>query len=292
MKNLPPLKPLVSFRAAAKHRSLTKAAYELNLTHGAVSKAVKQLEDFFGFELFHRQNRGLHLTEKGKLLVSHVDIALSELEKACEAVRTPETKRRLSVSCEPTLAMRWLMPRLDEFYQANPNIDIHLSTEGGPIDLSAEGVHLAIRRSDFTWPPHYVSTSLGNESIGPVCSPTYWDINQNKPKQLIHTRTRPEAWTDWKQLSDATTDTDSEKYFNHFCYTLQAAVGGLGIAIGPDLLVQEDLKRGLLIAPYGFKKTPFEYVVLSLQNPQDNDDMNAFISWLKKEFESPVMTSS
>ncbi len=287
MNNIPPLKPLVSFRAAAKHQSLTKAAQELHLTHGAVSRAVKQLEEFFGFELFTRRNRGLFITEKGADLAKEVDNILNRLEKVCEKLKTPESKRRLSVSCEPSLAMRWLMPKLDDFRRKAPQIDIHLATAGGPIDISAEGVHLAIRRSDFTWPPHYHCTLLGKERIGPVCSPAYWEKHKKTPKQLLHTRTRPEAWDDWNKISNTQIESDSEKNFDHFYFSLQAASTGFGLAIGPEPMVQEHIKQGLLVAPYGFKKTAIDYVILSLDRPEKGCNMNTFIDWLKSELGLP-----
>ena len=287
MNTLPPLKPLISFRAAAKHQSLTKAAQELHLTHGAVSRAVKQLEEFFGFELFTRRNRGLFLTEKGAVLAKEVENSLTILEKVCESLKIPESKRRLSVSCEPSLAMRWLMPKLDDFRRKAPQIDIHLSTAGGPIDITAEGVHLAIRRSDFAWPPHYHCTPLGKEMIGPVCSPAYWEKHKSSPKQLLHTRTRPEAWNDWSSISDIRVESDSEKYFDHFYFSLQAASTGFGLAIGPEPIVREDIKQGLLVAPYGFKKTPIDYIILSLDRPENDRNMNTFISWLKSELGLP-----
>lgn len=288
MTNLPPLKPLTSFQAAAKHQSFTKAAHELHLTHGAVSRAVKQLEEFFGFNLFTRRNRGLFLTEKGAALAKAVEESLTKLEKTCEALRLPESKRRLSVSCEPSLAMRWLMPKLEDFRQKVPQIDIHLSTAGGPIDLTAEGVHLAIRRSDFAWPPHYHCTPLGKERIGPVCSPDYWEKHKDTPKQLLHTRTRPEAWNDWNAISNAKLDINSEKYFDHFYFSLHAASTGFGLAIGPEPMVHEDIKQGLLVAPFGFKKTQIDYVILSLNRPEADHDMDIFIRWLKSELGLPA----
>lgn len=287
MDNLPPLKPLISFRSAAKYNSFTKAAHELNLTHGAVSRAVKQLEEFFGFELFERRNRRFFLTEKGRLLDEGVEEALVKLKKISEAIRMPESKRRLSVSCEPSLAMRWLMPKLENFRLTHPQIDIHLSTGGGPIDLSVEGVHLAIRRSDFTWPQYYKCTLLGKEKIGPVCSHNYWEQHRHTSKILLHTRTHPEAWADWKALSASQIEVDSEKYFDHFYFSLQAAITGLGIAIGPEPLVCEDIKQGLLIAPYGFKKSQSDHVILSLHDPETNADMKAFVEWLTDELALP-----
>lgn len=287
---LPPLKPLLSFKAAAKYQSFTKAAHELNITHGAVSRSVKQLEDYFGFELFERRNRGLFLTSRGKKLAAEVEIILANLEMVCEKIRMSESesKRILSVSCEPSLAMRWLMPELDEFRTAFPHIDIHLSVGGGPINLSSEGVNLAIRRSDFRWPSDYHCTVLGKELVGPVCSPAYWEKHRDKAKQILHTRTRPEAWNDWNRLSDSTIEACSEKYFDHFYFSLQAAATGFGVAIGPEPLVRGDLEHEILIAPYGFIVTPINYVLLSLGVQKENSDIIAFTNWLTRKLALPV----
>lgn len=279
--NLPPLGPLVSFCAAAKHQSFTKAAQELNLTHGAVSRAVKQLEDHFGQPLFQRRNRRIYLTDKGKFFADKATELLAGLESAAEQMRT-DSARCLSVSCEPSLAMRWLMPRLGDFSQQLPDLDVHLSTAGGPIDLEAQNLDLAIRRSDFQWPENYWVTPLGFEHIGPVCHPDYWQRVQNTSAVILHTRTRPEAWDDWRGLTEHTINSDSEQYFDHFYFSLQAAVAGLGIGIGPHPLVADDIERGHLVAPFGFTQTDKEYVLLSLKNPQRDENLGAFVNWISK----------
>lgn len=282
-KNLPPLGPLISFCAAAKHQSFTKAAQELNLTHGAISRAVKQLEDYFSLPLFHRRNRRIYLTDKGRYFANIATTLLSELESASEQMRTAETARSLSISCEPSLAMRWLMPRLGSFYENHPGVDVHLSTAGGPVDIAAQNLDLAIRRSDFQWPKDYWVTPLGTEQTGPVCHPEYWAKKKQQPAVLLHTRTRPQAWTDWETLSGKPIEASTERYFDHFYFSLQSAVAGLGIAIGPKPMVADDIDRGHLIAPFGFTETDIRYVVLSLKNPERDALLNAFITWLKKE---------
>ena len=283
IKNLPPLGPLIGFCAAAKHQSFTKAAQELNLTHGAVSRAVQQLEQYFGQPLFHRRNRRVYLTDKGRFFADKATALLSELETISEQMCTQESERCLAVSCEPSLAMRWLMPRLGAFYKDFPGVDVHISTAGGPVDLAAHNLDLAIRRSDFQWPTDYWVTPLGRERIGPVCHPDYWAQLQERSAVLLHTRTRPGAWTDWAILAGQTTTSSSEQYFDHFYFSLQAAVAGLGIAIGPEPLVADDIERGHLVAPFGFLDTEADYVALSLKNPERDDLLEAFVSWLEKE---------
>ncbi|NDV26189.1 LysR substrate-binding domain-containing protein [Desulfovibrio sp. JC010] len=282
MKPLPPLSPLVSFRAAAANLSFTKAAAELHLTHGAVSKAVKQLEEYYGLKLFHRRNRAISLTSKGRFLFQHVDRMLNELEEVSEQMRIAENGQRISVSCEPSLSMRWLMPHLEHFHKKFPGTEIHISTAGGPIDLSSEGVHLAIRRSDFSWPAGYHALPLGRERIGPVCSPSYWQKNKHQALKILHTRTRKEAWSDWEQYSGKILDAESEQFYDHFYFSLQAAVAGLGMGMGPEPLVADDLESGLLVAPYGFVETPISYVVLSLNKIDEDKQLNDFVSWVRE----------
>ena len=287
MSTLPPLAPLASFRAAARHQSFTNAAHELHVTHGAVSKAVKQLEEHFGFPLFHRRSRGLRLTERGARLARHVEAMFADLEKTCEALRDTGRRRRLSVSCEPTLAMRWLMPRLEGFHEAVPGTDIHLSTGGGPIDLGTEGAHLAIRRSDFAWPARYWHRPLGREAIGPVCSPGYLDAHAHGAHTLLHTRSRPGAWADWRALAGVDVQADAEHFYNHFYFCLQAAGAGLGLAMGPEPLVRDAVAQGLLVAPFGFADSTVEYVVLAQEPPREGGRAQAFIHWLADELALP-----
>lgn len=282
INHLPPLGPLSSFCAAARHESFTKAAQELNLTHGAVSRAVKQLEDHFGCQLFQRRNRRLYLTEKGRFFAEKATSLLTELAQISEQMRAPPAESCLAISCEPSLAMRWLMPRLSCYNQQH-NTDIQLATAGGPVNLAAQNLDIAIRRSDFIWPEDYWVTSLGRESTGPVCHPAYWDQLGEKPATLLHSRTRPAAWADWQEISGQQITVVTEHYFDHFYFSLQAAVAGLGIAIGPQPLVADDIRQGHLIAPYGFTETSAEYVALTLRNPQRDQRLSEFISWLSSE---------
>ncbi|MBB1488962.1 LysR family transcriptional regulator [Oceanospirillum sediminis] len=278
-RNLPPLGPLVSFCAAAEHQSFTKAAQELNLTHGAISRAVQQLEQHFEQPLFYRRSRRVYLTEKGQLLANQASIMLKDLEAVSEQIRQQPSGQHLAVSCEPSLAMRWLMPRLTQF---SDTTEVHLSTAGGPVDLAAQQLDLAIRRSDFNWPDDYWVTPLTRERIGPVCHPDYLSTMQQQKATLLHTRTRPSAWKDWQDKSEAFIVSQKESYFDHFYFSLQAAVAGLGMTIGAEPLVADDIRMGHLVAPFGFVETDVEYVALSLKDIQRDDTLLSFVHWLKE----------
>lgn len=284
MKQLPSLASLKSFCVAAKYQSFTKAAYELNQTHGAVSRAVKQLEEHLGVLLFERRNRRLYITDKGAQFSEKIVPLLDQMEEACEALASHPSEHKLAISSEPSLAMRWLMPRLEKFRTIKADLDIHLSTGGGPIDLAEKSIDIAIRRSDFKWSDDYWVTDLGQEAIGPVCSPAYIETCKEAEWTLLHTRTRLEAWNDWKQVANKPIEFKTEKFFDHFYFSLQGAVAGMGIAIGPKILVEDDLQKGLLVAPFGFETTPINYVALTLKKPKSNENLNAFITWMKTVF--------
>lgn len=198
--------------------------------------------------------------------------------------------KALDVSCEPTLTMRWLMPRLDEFYHQT-GIDVRLSTAGGPVTLGYSGISLAIRRNDFPIDARYQVTELVDEWIGPVCSPQYWQRYQATAEAVkcLHTQTRPEAWHDWFTACSSApgfaAPDFSEQYqsFEHFYFSLQAVGDGLGMAIASYPLVADDLKQGRLIAPFGFVRSGFRYVILHLPDAGTEirtDAQSTFIAWL------------
>lgn len=281
-RDLPPLAPLVAVEAAARHGSFTKAADSLNLTHGAVSRAVQQAEQALGVALFRRHNRRVSLTPEGRILAGCLDRIFTDLRQTCARLRHPST---LAVSCEPTLTMRWLMPHLPEFSALYPGITVHLATGGGPIDLSLAGVDVAIRRADFGLPGSAVIRPLGAEQVGVVCNPAAWDRwgGDLRTAPRLHTRTRPQGWADWSRHSGTPLPpAETEQVFDHFSFSLQAAVAGLGVAIGPLPLVADDLATGVLIAPFGFCPGGADYVALLADDPPPGSPVERFLGWLEQ----------
>src|SRR5450830_1690740 len=166
---LPSLLALRCFEAAARLENFSRAAAELHLTHGAVSRAVRLLEDELGIALFERRSQRVFLTEAGRTLARAVGDGLNLMRQAVSELRASERReRRWVLSCEPTLLMRWLIPRWPDFQGRHPEIDVHLVAGGGPFSF-ASGIDLAIRRDDFPWPDSYHAESLFAEKVGPVC---------------------------------------------------------------------------------------------------------------------------
>lgn len=278
------LPALPCFRAAAEFESFSKAANSLNLTHSAVSRAVRLLEDDLGIALFTRRNRSVFLTDAGHKLAQSVAHGLGHIEDTINSIRTEQTHASVTVSCEPTLMMRWLIPRLPTFRTQYPEADIRLVAGGGPVALG-DGIDLAIRRDDFDLPKNYSKAMLFSEWIGPVCRPDLQDrFFQNgllRPDaSLLHSRTRPSAWHAWASLSKTALGVHPETEFEHFYFSLQAAIAGLGVAIGPWHLVQDDLDAGILCAPAGFVQDGSSYVLLAPEGNAEQNVQSCFRDWL------------
>ncbi|WP_313569828.1 LysR family transcriptional regulator [Comamonas terrigena] len=141
--HLPPLSTVRSFEATARHCSAARAAEELHVTPGAISQQLRKLEDFVGQRLFERQARGLVLTDAGRVLLAGCQEALAALQRATAQLR--HQRQVLLVSCTPVFAAQWLVPRLQDFLQSAPEVDVHVSTTARLVDLAAEGVHFAVR---------------------------------------------------------------------------------------------------------------------------------------------------
>lgn len=282
---------LPAFEAAARHQSFSRAAQELRLTHGAISRAVAQIEERIGVDLFVRRNRRVYLTTAGQRLLKAVTESLNTLNQTVEEIhKHDKASPFLTVSCEPSLAMRWLMPRLGSFREKYPDLNIDLRMAGGPIDLLSENCDIAIRRTDFGIPEDYHVTLLCEELAGPVCTQDYWEKYSQEDlfnANWLHSRTRPNAWNDWIIRSDLEKESPkSELHFDHFFYVLQAAQDALGVAIGSVPLVSDDLSAQRLIAPLGLQPTGHDYAVITLDDPNYDPRVHAFCDWVHEEIKS------
>ncbi|MCE9684681.1 LysR family transcriptional regulator [Shewanella sp. AS16] len=284
------LKAFHVFHVAASSPSYTEAANRLNITHGAVSKQIKVLENHLSLPLFYRQGRNLHLTQEGELLKDYTEQAFQALDAGVNRLYRMKNPC-LEVSCEPTLTMRWLMPRLADFYLSS-GADVRLSTAGGPVTLGTTGLSLAIRRDDFALSHDYQKIRLVDEWVGPVFSPEYWEQVKHDPGKikLLHSQTRPQAWDDWSSsYGDTFLAGNAGQSFAHFYFCFQAAVDGLGAAIGSYPLVVDDLKRGNLIAPFGFIPSGHDYILLS-HNREPDELEQKFTHWLQSNLSACVPT--
>lgn len=303
---LPPITALRCFEAAARLESFSRAADALHLTHGAVSRAVRLIEDDLGAALFERRSRRVFLTEPGRRLAQAVRDGFGMIGRVAQEIRDQDAAGPITLSCEPTLLMRWLIPRLPSFHVAHPDIAIHLVAAGGPVRLGS-GIDVAIRRSDFPLPPDLRAEVLFDECVGPVCRADMVDrffdrasgtVTVRDDAPLLHTRTRSDAWATWALASGVRPFTGAGQIFEHFYLSLQAATAGLGVAIGSWQMVRDDIAHGALAAPLGFVDDRSRYVLLSAAERSQRvaASCDAILAWVaagtvNEQGQAPIASS-
>lgn len=293
MRRLPPLKALPAFELAASRMSISAAAEELRLTHGAVSRQIKSLEDYLGVPLFRRFNRRIELTAAGAALLPSVRQAMQLLETSAAQVAAQTGQGPLIVSCLATFMMRWLIPRLYAYSSAHPGIEVRLSASHAPVRFAQDGIDVAIRLGKPPWPRGVAARPFLPDRIGPVLAPALCESRGiQRPADLrrltlLHTETRQHAWSDWLLLTGARgLDAACGQRFEHTYFLLEAAASGLGVAIGSYPLVQPDLDSGRLVAPFGFVASGSSYCLLHAKKAPNMPKVTAFRAWIVAEAQS------
>jgi LysR family transcriptional regulator, glycine cleavage system transcriptional activator len=287
---LPNLLALRAFEAAARLGHFGKAGDELHVTRSAISRHVRSLEQDLGVALFERRNRAVFVTDAGKRLLEATGIAFRQIAETSAELRAGMTAP-LVVSCEPTLTQRWLIPRMPHFQALHPDIMIHLQAAGGPVSLDRDRIDLAIRRSDFHWPPDVYAETIVEERVGPVCAPQFVegrDLSEMLALPRIHSATRLDAWDRWALDQEIALPPATNRTFEHFYLSLEAATAGLGIAIGPEPLVIDAVRTGRLVAPFGFRSNGFRYVLLSRTSVRADVRAATFLEWLRTESDASL----
>jgi len=290
-QELPPLNALRAFEAAARLQSVKRAAQELNVTHGAVSRQVRALEEALGVALFVKDGRGIKLTDAGILLRDAAGDAFARLRGACTELKRRSDEAPFVLGCPGSLLARWFIPRLDRLNRALPELRLQLSASEGELDPRRAGLDATLLFAEPPWPADMQVFELAAERIGPVLSPRqprFAELHQALPRALLdepllHTASRPQAWPSWAASQGL--DAGTLRYgagFEHLYYLLEAAVAGLGVAIAPQQLVADDLAAGRLAAPWGFVETPAK---LALWVPSSRGDGRAerLATWLKAQ---------
>lgn len=264
-RDLPSLNALRAFEATARLGSLSQAARQLNVTHGAISRQLKALETELGIALFAKDGRGLKLTEAGLRLREASTQAFDRLRAACAELAVADADAPFVLGCSGSLLARWFIPRLGRLNAELPDLRLHLSAGEGDLDPKSPGIDALLVFAEPPWPEDVQVYELIGEQIGPVVSPHYPHcarLSKAAPhavlsEALLQTASRPQAWPNWALANglDPTALAFSQS-FEHLYYLLEAAVAGLGIAIAPQALVADDLQAGRLVAPWGFTRTP------------------------------------
>ncbi|HUN52975.1 MAG TPA: transcriptional regulator GcvA [Candidatus Sulfotelmatobacter sp.] len=290
MRSLPPLNGLRAFEAAARHLSFARAAGELNVTPAAISHQIKALEARLGTPLFRRRNREVLLTDAGQALLPGVRDGFDRLAAAAERVQSREAVGALNVSVLPSLAARWLVPRLARFHARHPDIDLRLSATQNVVDFSREDFDAAIRHGRGTWPGLRCDLLLRDEFF-PVCSPSLREgpLPLRTPEDLRHhVLLHDSAREDWRLWLAAAgiggIDLSRGPSFNDGSLLVQAVVAGQGVAVGRRALVAGELAAGRLVRPFDVV-LPVDraYYLVCPAAAAERPKIAAFRAWLMAE---------
>jgi LysR family glycine cleavage system transcriptional activator len=292
-----PLSTLRTFEAAARHLSFTRAAGDLCVTQGAVSQQIKHLEDRLGFKLFRRHIRKLELTEEGKGLSTVVRSALYEIDETIRRLQADDNGGVLTVSVGSAFAMNWLIPRLGQFHDQHPNIDVRIHAVDDAIDLWNQGrdIDMMIRFSRGNYPDLHV-TELMREKVFVVCSPSLLDPRKpvREPSDLcqytlLHNEVserEPESagdWNNWlKQLGESVlTCAKRGPRFPRCDMLIQAALHGQGVALAWDTMVGNEIATGRLVKPLqGRFEVANAFFAVSTPDNAQKPKTQAFREWI------------
>jgi LysR family glycine cleavage system transcriptional activator len=287
---LPSLNGLRAFEAAARHLSFTNAATELNVTQTAISHQIRRLEEELGIRLFVRQNRALALTPQARDYLPGVRAAFNDLRLATDRLLRKDNEHVLTVSTLASLAAKWLLPRLSSFQEAYPGIDVRITTSTALVDSRSGDVDAAIRYGRGHWPGLRADWLTADE-LFPVCSPALLAGNRllRCPQDLAHhtllhsSGGYDDDWRLWLTAAGLPTDISKQPglTFDLILMTIQAAIDGIGLAMGRTSYVEADIAKGSLVVP--FKITlPADagFYLVSPEAIADPPKLAAFRHWL------------
>jgi LysR family transcriptional regulator, glycine cleavage system transcriptional activator len=294
---LPPLNALRAFEAAARRLSFTKAADELNVTPGAISQQIKQLEDYAGTPLFKRTGRAVTLTDAAAASLPLVRDAFERIAEAGRILQAPARRGRVMMTSAPSFAAKWLAPRLENFHRAHPGIEAWISADMALTDFAIADADFAIRYGRGQY-DGLKSEKLLDETVLPVCSPALLHGGDalKRPEDLrLHTLLHDESgendpscpdWTSWLGARKVLgVDGTRGPRFNQGILVIEAAAAGRGVALAKRAIAAADLASGRLVAPFadGTTSVAFGYWLVWPKGRHLNPDVRAFIKWLKSE---------
>jgi LysR family glycine cleavage system transcriptional activator len=293
---LPSLNALRAFEASARQRSFSRAAEELHVTPAAISHQIKGLEEYLGAGLFRRARGTLMLTEAGQRLLPGVRRGFEAFREAMEHFGAYDKTGPLNVTMTPSIAAKWLIPRLEHFNRQHPEIDIRITTTRDMVDFEREGIEIGIRygRGDY---PGLVSELLLSSEVSPVCSPQLLDGDKplRHPRDLahftllhddspLHDDTHPN-WSMWLRAAGVPEiDARHGLHFDNASSSMSAAVEGVGVALGRSALADKDIAAGRLIRPFELRlASDFSYYVVYPEQNLKRAKVAVFRDWLFAE---------
>lgn len=303
---LPPLNAIRAFEAAARRGNFVEAAKDLHVTHWAVGKQIRLLEDWLGVALFERRARGVALTDHGADLLTDVSAALSRLTSAASRLRSPDVARRVSgivrINALSSFALRWLLSRLTRFQESYPSIEVKVSTTSRKLRYVGAAFDVGIRSGIEHGSGIRCETLMPDRRL-PTCSPS---ILRDRPVTtahdlrrhvLLHSATTRSAWPQWLSTAGEPSLVPVRHFeLDHVYLQLQAAVDGLGIALASLPLIEADLAAGRLVCPIASPELRTDDYQLVIRTDRASDPaIQAFRSWIlaaAKESAAGLETSS
>lgn len=290
-RKIPSTAALTVFEAAARHQSYTKAADELAVTQSAVCRQIAGLEEFLGVRLFHRSRRGVALTDAGLRYSRHVTARLDEVERdTLDLMANGGGGGALELGVVPTFATKWLLPRLPDFTARHPGIQVHLAARTRPFLFEGSGLDAALHAGDSIW-PGTEGMFLMRESLIAVCSPR---LLGGRPltspadwqrQTLLQQSTRPYVWRQWFASLGLQVEGDmAGPRLELFSMLTEAAMHGMGIALIPRFLIEEELARKALVqaAPHVYLGDR-SYSLIYPERKAQNAVLTAFKDWLGEQ---------
>lgn len=275
---LPPLNALRSFEATARLGGVGRAAQELHVTHGAISRQLRLLEEHLGLTLFERAGRGVRLTRAGETLFTACADAFAQIRETVAGLQRRQRPEALVLGCSGSILARWMIPRLQQLQAELPQVPLHWSAQDGSFTADQQNLDAVLLLAAPPWPAGWQVRELAPERVGVVVSPQHpaaARLRHHPPaallgEPLLHTASRPQAWPGWALshgLDPARLQMGAG--FDHLYYLLEAAVAGLGVAIAPEPLVADELAAGRLLAPWGFGATGGFWVLATPEGAAD-----------------------
>ncbi|HWI82125.1 transcriptional regulator GcvA [Ramlibacter sp.] len=293
-RRIPPLNPLRVFETVARTENLTAAAHELHVTQSAVSRQIAVLESYLGVELLRRERHGVSLTRAGRQFAAQVGPAFDAIAGATEQLLKDTGQGALRLRTYTTFAAKWLIPRLADFHARSPDIEVRITTAVPEVDFDRDPVDMAIQFGDGRWPNVHADL-LFEDQFEPVCSPAF--LAEHAPDRrhpesllrqcLLESHYRRKDWDEWLAAAGLREmAAESQRMsFNSSVLALQAAVSGLGIAIGQPRLLDAEFQAGQLVRP--FARTRWKpihreraYYLLRPQHQRETRKTRLFRDWL------------
>jgi LysR family glycine cleavage system transcriptional activator len=252
---LPPLNAIKAFEAAARLGSFSRAAEELNVTHGAISRQISTMEEWVGTPLFRRTSRNAVPTQAGVELLADAGPALDRLAEGSRRVRVSSLAQGvLNIATQPTFSMRWLIPRLSDFQRDHPGLELRIVTASTSTERFQMEADVVV--SGPSPQPGWIGTRFMGEALLPLLSPELmakYPLRRSEDLEhhtLLHSATRRRAWMRWLDIAGIRDlKPAGEQVFEHFYFAIQAALAGVGVVMGPLALVAEDVRSGRLVVP-------------------------------------------